>query len=54
LTSRSCVIVSCISTGRDSQWDEGDIDEKSMIGRDVVGRNKSCSRRDEEYLYMYV
>ena len=48
---------SCISTGREDHWREGDEEERIMMGEvggDEGGGGRSSSRIDEEDLYMYV
>ena len=51
------MIASCISTGREAHWREGDEDERIMMGKDggdEGGGGRSNSGIDEEDLYMYV
>jgi len=53
------VIASCISTGREGQWHEDDVDERVMVGDvggDEVGggRSSKSNRTGGGDLYMYV
>ena len=52
------MIASCISTGREDHWREGDEEERIMMGKvggeEGGGGRSSRSRIDEEDLYMYV
>ena len=51
------MIASCISTGREGHWREGDEDERIMTGKgggDKGGGGRSSNRIDGEDLYMYV
>jgi hypothetical protein len=51
------VIANCISTGREGQWQDDEVDERVMIGKvegDGVGGDGSSRRSGEGYLYTYV
>lgn len=48
------MIASCISTGRESHWREGDEDERTMAGKGEGDEGGGGNRIDVDDLYMYV